>query len=217
MIKRLTQSLVVIMFLLVIFDVTTSNGVEATEENVSAIAGAIDISWPTEDELTLVDTDTMIVGEPVEEEEPELTELDSELYLQYQKMGYTEEEFLDDLELLACITLAEAGNQSEYGKRLVIDTVLNRIDSPCWRDDDTIREAITHPSQYTTYSNQAYTYQEMNEDGLGADWHPSKKTHEKLAKLVAEKISEILESDLLRYYQDMESFITDFDNLKFFV
>ena len=164
MIKRLTQSLVVIMFLLVIFDVTTSNGVEATEENVSAIAGAIDISWPTEDELTLVDTDTMIVGEPVEEEEPELTELDSELYLQYQKMGYTEEEFLDDLELLECITLAEAGNQSEYGKRLVIDTVLNRIDSPCWRDDDTIREAITHPSQYTTYSNQAYTYQEMNED-----------------------------------------------------
>ena len=29
-------------------------------------------------------------------------------------------------------------------------------------------------------------------DGLGADWHPSKITHEKLAKLVAEKISEIL-------------------------
>lgn len=165
MIKRLTQSLVVIMFLLVIFDVTTSNGVEATDENVSAIAGAIDISWPTEEELTLVDTDTMIVGEPIEEEEePELTELDSELYLQYQKMGYTEEEFLDDLELLACITLAEAGNQSEYGKRLVIDTVLNRIDSPCWRDDDTIRDVITHPNQYTTYSNKAYTYQEMNED-----------------------------------------------------
>ena len=33
--------------------------------------------------------------------------------------------------------------------------------------------------------------QDMN-DGLGADWHPSKITHEKLAKLVAEKISEIL-------------------------
>ena len=36
--------------------------------------------------------------------------------------------------------------------------------------------------------------QDMDEDGLGADWHPSKKTHEKLAKLVAEKISEILDS-----------------------
>ena len=33
--------------------------------------------------------------------------------------------------------------------------------------------------------------QDMN-DGLGADWHPSKKTHEKLSKLVAEKISEVL-------------------------
>lgn len=187
MIKRLTQSLVVIMFLLVIFDVTTSNGVEATEENVSAIAGAIDISWPTEDELTLVDTDTMIVGEPVEEEEPELTELDSELYLQYQKMGYTEEEFLDDLELLACITLAEAGNQSEYGKRLVIDTVLNRIDSPCWRDDDTIRDVITHPGQYATYSNQAYTYQEMNED---------------IARLVKEELFNRSRNDVIYFRTD---------------
>lgn len=33
--------------------------------------------------------------------------------------------------------------------------------------------------------------QDMN-DGLGADWHPSKITHEKLSKLVAEKISEVL-------------------------
>ena len=33
--------------------------------------------------------------------------------------------------------------------------------------------------------------QDIN-DGLGADWHPSKITHQKLAKLVAEKISEIL-------------------------
>lgn len=187
MIKRLTQSLVVIMFLLVIFDVTTSNGVEATEENVSAIAGAIDISWPTEDELTLVDTDTMIVGEAIEEEEPELTELDSELYLQYQKMGYTEEEFLDDLELLACITLAEAGNQSEYGKRLVIDTVLNRIDSPCWRDDDTIRDVITHPGQYATYSNQAYTYQEMNED---------------IARLVKEELFNRSRNDVIYFRTD---------------
>ena len=33
--------------------------------------------------------------------------------------------------------------------------------------------------------------QDMN-DGLGADWHPSKITHEKLSKLVAEKIAEVL-------------------------
>ena len=33
--------------------------------------------------------------------------------------------------------------------------------------------------------------QDMN-DGLGADWHPSKITHEKLALLVSEKIKEVL-------------------------
>ena len=33
--------------------------------------------------------------------------------------------------------------------------------------------------------------QDMN-DGLGSDWHPSAITHQKLSKLVAEKISEVL-------------------------
>ena len=33
--------------------------------------------------------------------------------------------------------------------------------------------------------------QESN-DGLGAVWHPSKITHQKLAKLVAVKIAEVL-------------------------
>lgn len=35
----------------------------------------------------------------------------------------------DSLEYLACCVEAEAGNQSELGKRLVCDTVLNRFDS----------------------------------------------------------------------------------------
>ena len=77
-------------------------------------------------------------------------------------MGFSDEDFYDDLELLAEITLAEAGNQSDHGQLLVIDTVLNRIDSPNWRDDDTIREVITHPGQYETYSNGTYMRQEMN-------------------------------------------------------
>ena len=34
--------------------------------------------------------------------------------------------------------------------------------------------------------------QDMNTDGIGSDWHPSAKTHQKLSKLVAEKISEVL-------------------------
>lgn len=35
----------------------------------------------------------------------------------------------DDIDLIALVTMAEAEGESEYGKRLVIDTILNRIDS----------------------------------------------------------------------------------------
>lgn len=36
----------------------------------------------------------------------------------------------DEIKLIAKLVEAEAGNQSELGKRLVIDTVLNRVDHP---------------------------------------------------------------------------------------
>lgn len=44
--------------------------------------------------------------------------------------NFTEEEIM----LIAKLTMAEAGNQSDEGKRLVIDTVLNRMDSPYFPD-----------------------------------------------------------------------------------
>ena len=34
----------------------------------------------------------------------------------------------DEIELLTLVTMAEAEGESEYGQRLVIDTILNRID-----------------------------------------------------------------------------------------
>ena len=53
-----------------------------------------------------------------------------------------------DIELIAKCVYAEAGNQSQYGQRLVIDTILNRVDDsdfPC-----TIYGVITQPNQYVT-------------------------------------------------------------------
>lgn len=35
----------------------------------------------------------------------------------------------DDIELVALVTMAEAEGECEEGKRLVIDTILNRVDS----------------------------------------------------------------------------------------
>lgn len=49
--------------------------------------------------------------------------------LEETKDGLEAELWTDSLEYLACCVEAEAGNQSELGKRLVCDTVLNRFDS----------------------------------------------------------------------------------------
>lgn len=46
----------------------------------------------------------------------------------------------DEIELLALVTVAEAEGESEYGKRLVIDTILNRVDAKSF--PNTIRGVI---------------------------------------------------------------------------
>lgn len=157
--KRVIRSLVVLLMIGGMCKGAKPEQIDTTEY-VSAYAGVFEQDF-SDIEVTIEETEVEEVAEPEPEYEVPAIET-SELYLLYQKMGYSDEEFYDDLELLAEITLAEAGNQSDYGQLLVIDTVLNRIDSPVWRDDDTIREVITHPHQYETYGSGAYMKQEMN-------------------------------------------------------
>lgn len=66
-----------------------------------------------------------------------------------------------DIDLLARVTLAEAGNQSEYGQRLVIDTVLNRVDNS--KFDNSIEEVVTHPKQYECVRNGSIWKQSPND------------------------------------------------------
>lgn len=54
-----------------------------------------------------------------------------------------------DIELIALVTMGEAEGQSELGKRLVIDTVLNRMD----HYGDTASEVIYAKGQYTCMWN----------------------------------------------------------------
>ena len=56
-----------------------------------------------------------------------------------------------EIELLALVTMAEAEGESEEGKRLVIDTILNRVDSDRW--PDTISAVIYQPNQFTSMWN----------------------------------------------------------------
>ena len=51
-----------------------------------------------------------------------------------------------EIVLIGKLVHHEAENQSELGKRLVIDTVLNRVESPDF--PDTVDEVISQPGQY---------------------------------------------------------------------
>lgn len=57
----------------------------------------------------------------------------------------------EDVELIALITVAEAEGESEKGKRLVIDTILNRVDSNYF--PDSISEVIYQKNQFTSVWN----------------------------------------------------------------
>lgn len=60
---------------------------------------------------------------------------------------YTESE----IDLVAIVTMAEAEAESELGQRLVIDTILNRIDSEHF--PDTIYDVIYQENQFTSMWN----------------------------------------------------------------
>ena len=70
----------------------------------------------------------------------------------------------DSLELLAICVEAEAGNQDFLGKCLVVDVILNRVDSPDFPDD--ITSVISQPYQFTSYTDG-------NMDNV---WEPSEET-----------------------------------------
>ncbi len=59
-----------------------------------------------------------------------------------------EEIYCDSLETLAVCVEAEAGNQDLYGKRLVVDVILNRVDSERFPDD--IESVIYQKYQFST-------------------------------------------------------------------
>lgn len=58
---------------------------------------------------------------------------------------------IEDIELIALVTMGEAEGECEEGKRLVIDTILNRVDSPHF--PDTVQEVIWQPNQFSAMWN----------------------------------------------------------------
>lgn len=59
----------------------------------------------------------------------------------------------EDIELIALVTMAEAEGECEEGKRLVIDTILNRVDSELSYFPDTVREVIYQKNAFESLWN----------------------------------------------------------------
>ncbi len=57
----------------------------------------------------------------------------------------------DEIDLLALVTMAEAEGECELGKRLVIDTVLNRVDSNHF--PDTVYDVVYQPNHFSSMWN----------------------------------------------------------------
>lgn len=57
----------------------------------------------------------------------------------------------DEIRLIARMTMAEAEGESEYGKRLVIDTILNRVDSSEF--PNTVNGVIYQKGQFSPVTN----------------------------------------------------------------
>ena len=109
--------------------IITENVEEKTEETIETTVEEIK---PQVEEVEEIE-------EP-EVEEPEIEEISQEIYLSDGEM-----------KLIAIITMAEAEGQSEYGQRLVIDTILNRVDSH--RFPNTVRDVIYSPGQFSCVWN----------------------------------------------------------------
>lgn len=67
-----------------------------------------------------------------------------------------------DISLIALCTMAEAEGECEEGQRLVIDTILNRVDSEWF--PDTVEDVIYQPRQFTSMWNGRVTKCEVQPD-----------------------------------------------------
>lgn len=86
----------------------------------------------------------------------------------------------EDIELIARLAYAEAGNQCELGKRLVIDVILNRLDHENF--PKTVKEVIHQTNQFSpAMSGSMYKY-ELNDD---------------MVRLVREELNRRTDSDVI--------------------
>lgn len=75
------------------------------------------------------------------------------VFIGFMAINATVAQVNPDINLMAHMVQAEAGNQCEYGQKLVIDCALNRVESEYF--PDTISEVINAPKQFAVVANGA--------------------------------------------------------------
>lgn len=94
----------------------------------------------------------VIEQEPVVEESVEIAEEPVEMVEEPVEVISSVSTFSEDeIYLMAKVCLAEAEDQTEYGKRLVVSTILNRLDSGIY--GDTIYDVVYAPYQFEVMTN----------------------------------------------------------------
>ena len=111
---------------------------ETNKFEASILTESLELLGPKIEEMIADEVETINIVEPIIEAEETVDE---------PIISVSNE----DIELLALVTMAEAEGESEEGKRMVIDTILNRVDSE--RFDNTISEVIYAPNQFTSMWN----------------------------------------------------------------
>lgn len=86
-------------------------------------------------------------------ESPEYISSPNEEVIEIKTLVKEEESLYSDeeIELIALVTMAEAEAEPDEGKRLVIDTILNRLDSEYF--PNTINEVVYQENQYSSMWN----------------------------------------------------------------
>ena len=103
----------------------------------------------------------------------------------------------EDIDLIALVTMAEAEDEPEYGKRLVVDTILNRIDSKHY--PNSTDDVIYQPSQFTSMWNGRVNKCEVRAD---------------IRKLVVEEINNRVNSEVIYF---TEGYYADYGNPMFII
>ena len=85
--------------------------------------------------------------------------LDTRPVIEIKELTNAEDEIAEEIrfgemELIAQLVMAEAGNQDLTGKRYVADVVLNRVDSDIF--PDTVEEVIFQENQFSVIENGAF-------------------------------------------------------------